>query len=462
MPVTAPWTVRTVQLAIAGAAALVGLMAALEPKFAIAAAIAVAFMLLVVADVTVGLCLFVAVTFLDVIPAFEGLSIAKAAGALLVLSWIATVATRRGHKGLIATHPGLALALVLLACWPALSALWATDTFAAVGGAQRWALNLALVPIVFAAVREPRHVRWLFAIFVIGGLATALATIAGVGGVSVESEEGRLGSGAINPNALGGALVIASVFAGALGAARERTISTRALWLLAGAVAAIGLAATLSRGALLGMAVAFLVAPLVAGPGRRVPALLLGGIACAAIALSIVAFVPETAAQRLTSSDHTGSGRTDIWRVGLRMAEDHPVVGVGSDNFAETSIRYLVRPGVIQMDEFIVDTPKVAHNVYLQVFAELGIVGLLLYLTVIGLCLRAALQAARNFHRRGDRSADLLARALVVALVGLLAATFFSSQLYSKQLYLLLALGPALLHISRMNPASRRSSDSVV
>ncbi len=451
MALTAPTPGRVVAFVILALAAAVGVLAVVEPKFAIAAAIGLAFVVLGFADVTAGLCLFVAATFLDEIPSFAGLSVAKAAGALLVVSWVAAVATRRGERqGLAASHPGLAVGLALLACWAAASALWAQDPGASLAGAQRWALNLALFPIVFTAVDAPRTVRWIFAIFVLGGLLTAVATTLGLAGAgSAAASEGRLASADVNPNALGGVLVVASVFAGALAAGRDRSAAARALWFIAGALTLTGLALTLSRGALIGMVVAFLVAPFAAGPGRRTLALTLAVVACGTLALSIVAFVPDEATQRLTSSDKTGSGRTDIWRVGWRMVQDHPVVGVGADNFDKTSIRYLVRPGVIQQDEFIVNTPKVAHNVYLQVLAELGVIGLGLFLTIIGLCLRTTLRAAGNFARAGDRSADLLARALFVSLVAMLASAFFSSEVYSKPVFLLLALGPALLNLSR-------------
>jgi hypothetical protein len=49
---------------------------------------------------------------------------------------------------------------------------------------------------------------------------------------------------------------------------------------------------------------------------------------------------------------------------------------------------------------------------------------------------------------------ELLARGLFIALVALLVADFFSSALYSKQLYLLLAVGPALLAMASPKRAS--------
>jgi hypothetical protein len=49
----------------------------------------------------------------------------------------------------------------------------------------------------------------------------------------------------------------------------------------------------------------------------------------------------------------------------------------------------------------------------------------------------------------------VLGRALVIALVGMLAADFFASEQYSKQLWLLLALGPALLALAQRVPDPR-------
>jgi hypothetical protein len=51
---------------------------------------------------------------------------------------------------------------------------------------------------------------------------------------------------------------------------------------------------------------------------------------------------------------------------------------------------------------------------------------------------------------------ELLSRALLVGLAGVLAADFFISEEFSKQLWLLLGLGPALLAIAH---ATEREAD---
>ena len=54
------------------------------------------------------------------------------------------------------------------------------------------------------------------------------------------------------------------------------------------------------------------------------------------------------------------------------------------------------------------DEPHVAHNIYLGFLAELGIVGLGLFLVIVGGSLRTAALAARGFARSGDRELELV------------------------------------------------------
>jgi O-antigen ligase len=153
-----------------------------------------------------------------------------------------------------------------------------------------------------------------------------------------------------------------------------------------------------------------------------------------------------------------GTGRTDVWTVGWRMVEHDPWRGVGAGNFANSSIHFLLRPGSIKRTDFIVDTPKVAHNMYLEVLAELGIPGLALFLAILGFSLLCIVRAARSFKRSGDVTLEILSRAIFVALVGILASDFFGSREYSKQLWLLLSLGPAILAMAQWRIGQLRST----
>jgi O-antigen ligase len=192
------------------------------------------------------------------------------------------------------------------------------------------------------------------------------------------------------------------------------------------------------------------LAPLVAGRRRRTAALSLSFAALLTAAVYWGAFAPASAIQRFTGADPTGSGRTDLWTIGWRIVQSHPLLGVGAGNFQTSTIHYLLQPGLIRFSVFIVDTPDVAHNIYLQVLAELGVVGLALFLTIVAFCVVCAARAAQRLGQQGDHINELLARGLLLAMIGLLVSDFFSSQLLAKQLWLLLATGPALLALAEM------------
>jgi len=76
-----------------------------------------------------------------------------------------------------------------------------------------------------------------------------------------------------------------------------------------------------------------------------------------------------------------GSGRFYIWRDGIRMFLDHPLLGVGPKNFP---IYYATSYGKM----FRVGRPRAAHNTYLEIAAEMGVIGLFLFLSLIWVVLR--------------------------------------------------------------------------
>ena len=80
--------------------------------------------------------------------------------------------------------------------------------------------------------------------------------------------------------------------------------------------------------------------------------------------------------------------------------------------------------------------------------AELGVIGLVMFCGIIGFPVVCALRAANSFARSRDLQMEIMSRALVVALAGILAADFFASEQFNKLLWLLLGLGPALLALS--------------
>lgn len=456
MTAWADTSVRALQAAVLAAAVVLGVLAGVDPKLALVAALGLAFVCVVLADLSVGLVAFTVISFVDLLPlGGPSVTLAKAAGLLLALSWLATLSTRAGQGGnFVAAHPVIAYLLLAFLGWAALSMTWAEEPVAAAEAVYRFALNILLVLIVYTAVTERKHLVWVLTAFVAGATFSALYGFLNPVPADVVNDVSRLGGAGIDPNELAAAAVAALVLAAALAAGlRDRPLA-RLLALGAVGFCAATVVLSFSRAGLVALAAALLVAVVVGGRWRMAAAVLL--VAVAAGIGSYHAFIATPEERERISKIDGGTGRTDVWAVGWRMVEDSPANGIGAGNFQISSIHYLLEPGALQRSDFIVDEPKVAHNIYLQLLAELGVVGLSLFLAFVVFSLTCALRSARIASRLGETDLELIGRGLFVATLAMLAADFFLSEQYSKQLWLLLALGPALLAIVRRSEREAR------
>jgi O-antigen ligase len=248
-------------------------------------------------------------------------------------------------------------------------------------------------------------------------------------------------------------LVAAIVLCVGLSGAIKRSPALTVAAVLGAITAFAALLQTESRAGLLSFACVLLAGVAVGGRWRRTAAgLLLIGVV--AVGTYYLVLAPRSAVQRVTSTNT--SGRGSLWTVGWRVFTAHPLTGVGANNFPIVSIHYIERPGVITSAAYIVDVPKVVHNIYLEQLADVGIPGLLVVLCIFGAAALAALKAAHIFERIGDRELELLSRCTILALAAFLSADFFASELVSKQLWLVVALCPALYALARS--AAQRSS----
>jgi O-antigen ligase len=442
--------------ALAAIAAAFGVVAGIDPRLAIAAALSLAFLLVVLADLYVGLVLFTILNFAAQVPtvAGPGLSFAKLAGLLLTISWVAALATRNDARSdFMSAHPNLTYVLVLFLSWAAVSQLWAEDSGVALTAFTRLALNAVLFLIIFTAVRTPTQAIGFVLAFVAGASIDALYGV--LFAPSDPAEASRLASSITNPNELASILVAALVLSFGLATALKQQPLVRVAALGAGALCTAGIFLTGSRGGLVSLAVA-MAAFLVVGARWR-GRLLVVIVAVALAGIGYFNFVASPETRSHVSTVGSGTGRLDLWTVGWRMVEQNPVEGVGAGNFPISSVHYLLQPGALERSDYIVGTPKVVHNTYLQLWSELGAVGLLLFACLVAFCLHSALKAAGSFARQGDTRMEIIARATFVALAGLLAADFFGSRLTNKEVWLLLGLAPALLAIARSREASSSS-----
>ncbi len=444
-------------LLLAGLAVAMGLIAGVDPQLAIAASIGLAFLLLTVADLTVGLTIFTAVSFLELASVSSGVGLAKVLGLALALSWLATIATGAGRDRFVwATHPGLVALVAGFLAWSSLSLLWSESTAEGLQQLQRYLLVGVLVPIVYTAVRSGRSAKAVTGAFVAGSTVAAVyglisaPSISGEGGGAAE-QLNRVSGTVGDPNVLASILIVGAVLAFALAITQRRSPALRLLLVGCGVLCIAVVVLTFSRGGLISLGVALLVAPLLAR--NKAATICAATLVIVCVVAYIAALAPADARHRLVANDG-GSGRTDIWKVGWRMVEANPVAGVGVGNFQTSEIRYLIRPGAATVRTDLADNPSVAHNSYLELLAETGVIGLALFLGLVVAALTAAVRATRRFL--DDRRSDLavISGAVVVSVVSVLASDFFISEQFSKQLWLLIALCPALHAIAMRGPAA--------
>jgi O-antigen ligase len=356
-------------------------------------------------------------------------------------------------------HPLVAYAVVAFAAWSLASVLWAEESGSARSSAIRMIQGAVLLFIVFSALRERRHVLWLLWAYVLGAVCSALI---GLGGATAAEQVGpgsetiRLAGGIGDANELAALLVPAVAIAAGL------LVVTRALlgrFVLGASIAVLMLALfwTQSRGGLVAMAAIALIAPALAGSVRPRLIALVASLAALAVTYFTLLAPPEQLS-RITSFDAGGgTGRPDLWAISIAMFKDHPVVGLGAGNFVTVEPRYATRDIDLRRVDLIVDTPKGAHNTYLHTLTELGTVGMLLLAAAVLVCLTVAFKSVRTLERAGEPELGLLGRAVIIGIVGMLAAFVFISAAHREQLWLLLGVAVAFSTLARSAAGSARA-----
>ena len=156
---------------------------------------------------------------------------------------------------------------------------------------------------------------------------------------------------------------------------------------------------------------------------RRTKKFLLGGIIGALFVFLIFAFGPSRMA--LMSTDEASAyNRADAWYYGIQLTKHNPIFGVGYRMFQE-------------------DFPMTAHNSFVLVMAEAGLLGLFLWVGLFYSSLKGLALVEKNNERLKNYSYGLQS-----ALVGFGAAAFFLSRLYIILPYMLFALSASLANIS--------------
>ncbi len=186
---------------------------------------------------------------------------------------------------------------------------------------------------------------------------------------------------------------------------------------------------SLSRGALiLGVPAALITLGLLAGKQWRQVTLIVLGVG--ALALVPLLRTPRFAGL-FDPTQGTGRFRVALWRSTLMMVADHPLLGVGPDNFLYAYRTRYVLPTA--WEEFNLSHP---HNVFLDYAARLGLLGLAGFLWTQFAFWRQALP----LFRTDDPARRALVLGIVAAMVDVLAHGLVDMAVLNVDLALIYAL----------------------
>ena len=290
---------------------------------------------------------------------------------------------------------------------------------------------------VISSPRRLERLTWLLVLAV--GFIGFRATLDYVRGANMVGHgtrvQGAVGGLMQNPNDLALNMVAFLPLAAAVAMRREASVLKRGIAALCALFMVGAIVASGSRGGFLGFVAMTLVMGVVTV--RRHPGFVIGGALVALLALPALpgAYWHRIASITDSSKDDFGSEATrrTLLAESFRAFEENPLTGVGAGEFKDWDPK---------------DREQAwheAHNVFLQVAAELGILGLAVFAFLIARAFTAVFQT-RRLLRRATLDADAESflyshsAAMTASLVGWLICALFASVAYNWTFYYLLAL----------------------
>jgi O-antigen ligase len=269
-----------------------------------------------------------------------------------------------------------------LVVWSALTYYWSVAPDLTVIRVTSYAQLLLMVWLIWEFAPTEERQTSLLAAYVLGTYVSALSTIYSFvtgRGDNLGISEGRYTAPGFNENELGIILALGLVMSCYLLAKNK---GPRAIWFIHVPTCVLAICLTGSRGSFISAAIALLMFPLSLGSFSRAQKKF-GALALVVVLASGIAIVPRATWDRIGSiegeiSEGTLTKRTYIWAAGMDVFREHPLLGVGAGAFGASVYNKL-------------DVPYVAHNSYLSVLVEMGLIGELLFIALLAALVHAAM-----------------------------------------------------------------------
>lgn len=160
------------------------------------------------------------------------------------------------------------------------------------------------------------------------------------------------------------------------------------------------------------------------------------------------------------TQEGTGGERWYSWKCGWRMFLDNPIIGVGQGNFPWTFERYESPEGY----QGRLHGGREAHSIYFTLIPELGVIGMILFFTLLGHSLKSmkVILKAEKTRRVSTNQSDAKKETgekprklehVVLGVQGALAAYFvtgiFLSSLYYPHFWVLMGFSLAIANVRK-------------
>jgi putative inorganic carbon (hco3(-)) transporter len=415
-------------IAIAGffAALITGFLAATHPLLALAGFFAIVFLTWMIGRPELVLMAMIAALPWEAMLHYPTatLSTVKLFGVALVGAYVLRAA---GRDTKIRTSPVIGLAIVFVFV-VGLSLLASPEPSAGLEKAFRYTFFVVFLFLVAQLVSDRETGKRLLQVYV---ASAALASLSGL--IAFLSGAEARASGPIDdPNDFGYLMATAVPFAVYLYREDRRL---RLLWGPAVLLLLAATAATLSRGAAVGLAALLLWALFTGRIGARAVVAGVAGVLVAAI-LAVALWAPlisDRLEEKERIADKNVESREAFWSAATQMWMSSPVLGIGPDRFGVEAPEY-VRSNPIALQD------PVVHNAYLEILAEDGPIALALFLAMMGAAWSALTRAELEARRRGDTEAARLAAAIKGSLLVAAVSAIFLSEQVTVPIWLACAL----------------------
>ena len=192
-----------------------------------------------------------------------------------------------------------------------------------------------------------------------------------------------------------------------------------------------GTVSSSSRGAMIGVAgVSFFW---LLKSKHKIRGILLLGV----VSVVVYSFIPAQQMTRFEAmgEDDTSISRIDLWKRGMVLIKQYPVLGVGYENWI-----------VAQEKLFGIENSQVCHNIFIQCTSELGYVGLSVLLLLIVFTFVNNYQVRKMVRQspKDNRFLFFMSHGLDGALIGYMISGFFVTVLYYPYFWINLAMTASL------------------